>query len=172
MYLQIQEPTQRISKDSILVWRLSNSLGHGITILILGVLWYLSEMYDWKIWITYGLIVLIGLTVLSAIYSILFEPYYKHKTWRYEIDEEYVQLKRGHLIVEHIVIPMAKVEYVSTHQGPFLRKFRLYDVEIGTTTTNHTIPAIPAEQAIALREQIAIFAKVKDLDEIRMEQEL
>ncbi|OCA84770.1 PH domain-containing protein [Pradoshia sp. D12] len=172
MYLQIQEPTQRISKDSILVWRLSKTLGHGATILVAGVLWYLSEMYEWKTWITYTLIVLIGLTVLSAIYEILFEPYYKYKTWRYEIDEEYVQLKRGHFIVEHIVIPMAKVEYVSTHQGPFLRKYQLYDVEIGTTTTNHTIPAIPAEQAIALREQIAIFAKVKDRDEKGMEQEL
>lgn len=172
MFLQIQEPTQRISKDSIWVWRLSNTLGHGITLLILGVFWYLSEMYDWKTWITYGLIVIFGLTVFSALYSILFEPYYKYKTWRYEIDEEYIQLKHGHFIERYFVIPMTKVEYVSTHQGPLLRKYQLYDVEIGTTTTNHSIPAIPAEQAIALREQIAIFAKVKDIDEKGMEQEL
>ena len=172
MYLQIQEPKQRISKESIWVWRLSNMLEDAIILLVLGVLWYLSEMYDWKTWITYLLIILIGLTVLTGIYSIFFEPYYKYKTWRYEIDEEYVQLKRGHFIEKHIVIPMTKVEYVSTHQGPLLRKYQLYDVEIGTTTTNHTIPAIPAEQASALREQIAIFAKVKDIDENGMEQEL
>ena len=172
MYVEIQEPKQRISKDSIRVWRLSKTLGHAIALLVFGVLWYLSEMYGWKTWITYSLIALTGLTVLSSIYEILFEPYYKYKTWRYEIDEEYVQLKRGHFIEKHIVIPMTKVEYVSTHQGPLLRKYHLYDVEIGTTTTNHTIPAIPVEQASALREQIAIFAKVKDLDEKGTEQEL
>ena len=172
MYLQVQEPKQRISKDSIWVWRLSNILEEGIILIVLGGLWYLSEMYDWKKWITYLLIVLIGLTVITAIYTIFLGPYYKYKTWRYEIDEEYVQIKRGLFIEEHTVIPMTKVEYVSTHQGPLLRKYQLYDVEIGTTTTNHTIPAIPEEQAKVLRDQIAIFAKVKDLDEKEMEQEL
>lgn len=172
MYLPIQEPTQRIAKESILVWRLSNTIGHGITLLVLGILWYLSELYEWKTWITYVLIVLLGLTVLSAIYSILIEPYFQYKTWRYEIDEEYIQLKSGHFMVEHIVIPMTKVEYVSTYQGPLLRKYQLFDVEIGTTTTDHTIPAIPAEQARALREEVAIYAKVKDIDEKGVEQEL
>ena len=172
MYLQIQEPKQRISKDSIRVWRLSNIIEDVIILLVLGGLWYLADKYNWIMWITYLLIVLIGLTILTGFYSVLFEPYYKYKTWRYEIDEEYVQLKRGHFIEKHIVIPMTKVEYVSTHQGPLLRRYQLYDVEIGTTTTNHTIPAIPAEQARALREQIAIYAKVNDIDEKGMEQEL
>ena len=172
MYMQIQEPKQRISKESIRVWRLSNILEEATILIVLGGLWYLSELYDWKQWITYLLIVLIGLTIITAIYTIILGPYYKYKTWRYGIDEEYVQIKRGYFIEEYTVIPMTKVEYVSTHQGPLLRKYQLYDVEIGTTTTNHTIPAIPAEQAMALREQIAIFAKVKDSDEKGMEQEL
>ena len=73
----------------------------------------------------------------------------------------FAQLKYGRFKVRHIVIPMAKVEYVSTSQGPFLRKYGLFNVEIGTTTSDHTIPAIHRDEAYALREQISTYAKVK-----------
>ncbi|WP_455660376.1 PH domain-containing protein [Pradoshia sp.] len=161
MYLEIKEPTKRISADSIRVWRLSNLLGYGAALCLVGVSLYAAYAYDWKTWIT--TILTLGFTLLlaAAIWGVVVKPYYLQKTWRYEIDEQFAQLKYGHLKVRHIVIPMEKVEYVSTSQGPFLRKYGLFNVEIGTTTSDHTIPAIYQDEAKALRRQIATYAKVK-----------
>lgn len=161
MYLQIKEPTKRIAADSVRVWRISNLLGYGLAILVAGGILYAANYYDWKAWITIILAIGTVLLLAAAIWAIGIEPYYLQKTWRYEIDKEYAQLKYGRFIVKHIVIPMAKVEYVSTSQGPFLRKYGLFNVEIGTTTSDHTIPALNHDEAYALREQIATYAKVK-----------
>lgn len=165
MYINVEEPTQRISPYAVKVWRITNTIGHGVTLVVLGGLLAASLYFDWKVWIGWILYALLGLTVISAIYSILFEPYYLQKTWRYEIDETYIQLKHGSITQKHKLIPMSKVEFVMTNQGPFLRKYGLCNLEIGTVTSSHQIPAISKEEAVRLRAQIAELANIKDTDE-------
>lgn len=165
MYLQIEDPKQRISPKAVRVWQVTNTIGHSVALIILGVLLYLDFLFTWPGWIGYVLYGLIGLMVISAVYSIAIEPKYLQMTWRYEIDEEFIQLKHGRFTQTHVLIPMAKVEYVSTSQGPFLRKQGLYDVNIGAVNSSHTIPSIAKEEAISLRNQIAIFAKVEETED-------
>lgn len=165
MYINVKEPTQRISPYAVKVWRITNTLGHGITLAVLGGLLAASLYFDWKVWIGWILYALMGITALSAAYSILFEPYFLQKTWRYEIDELHIQLKHGSINQVHSLIPMTKVEYVTTNQGPFLRKYGLYNLQIGTVTSSHQIPAIPKDEAMQLRAQIAELANIKDTDE-------
>ncbi|KIL50979.1 PH domain-containing protein [Jeotgalibacillus campisalis] len=171
MYLHITEPSQKISSKIIGIWRVTNTIGHTIVLAILGALLYFSQTFQWVGWIDPLLYILIGLMIISAVFSIFIEPAFLQKSWRYEIDEEFVQLKHGRFNQYHTLIPMEKVEYVTTDQGPFLRKHDLYNVKIGTTTSSHTIPAIHKDEAIALRSQIAVFAKVKDTDAEREEKE-
>lgn len=59
---------------------------------------------------------------------------------------------------------MEKVEYVRIEQGPVLRRYDLYNLEVGTTTSNHKIPAIPSDIAQSLKVEIATFAKIKETD--------
>lgn len=164
MFLQIPEPTQRISTKSVQVWRIGEIIENGIALLILGILLYLHFTFDWKVWIGYILYGLIALTFVTGLYSIILKPYLMQKYWRYEISEEFIQLKYGHFKTTHKLIPMTKVEFVSIDQGPIMRKYDLYDVNIGSTTSSHTIPAIPKDKAVTLSNQIAVYAKVKDLD--------
>jgi membrane protein YdbS with pleckstrin-like domain len=164
MYIQIEEPTEKISTAAVKVWRISNSIGHGLALLISGVLFVCSEMFDWFGWISIVLYILGGIIVLSSIYSIIIEPIYLQRTWRYKIDQQFVQLKHGKWYEKHTLIPMEKVEYVRTEQGPILRRYALYNIEIGTTTSNHVIPAIPSEEAQKLKAEIAVYAKIQDTD--------
>jgi membrane protein YdbS with pleckstrin-like domain len=162
MYRDIEEPEHRISTSAVKVWRLSNTIGHGIAFFIIAVLLGLDHLFEWWNWIDW---VLYGLTViafLSAIYSIFIEPALLQRTWRYGVDEEYVQLKHGVLTRVHVLVPMTKVEYVKTNQGPLMRKFGMYNVEIGTMASSHSIPAVSEKEALALRAQIAQLAKIKD----------
>ncbi|MFS0781301.1 PH domain-containing protein [Bacillus sp. 1P06AnD] len=162
MYLDIPEPTRRISKKAVAVWRLTGTLSFILWTFALSALLFFDHTYHWYDWIGIIIYIAIAINSLFGVYEIVFKPYYLHKTWRYEINEEFIHLKNGHLIEENTLLPMTKVEYVSTSQGPFLRKYHLYNVNIGTTASIHTIPAIMEEEAIALTHQIARYAKVKD----------
>jgi uncharacterized protein len=164
MYIHIEEPTETISKDAVKVWRISNTIGHLTAIPIIAVLVVCTEMFGWYGWIGIVLYILGGIFVLSSIFSILIEPTYLQNTWRYRIDQQFVQMKRGKWQVQHTLIPMEKVEYVRTEQGPIMRRYGLYNLEIGTTASNHIIPAIPAEEAKQLKVKIAVFAKIQDED--------
>ncbi|MFP5115324.1 PH domain-containing protein [Bacillaceae bacterium C204] len=164
MYIPIEEPTDKISIDAVKMWRISNSMGHGIAFLIIAVLIVCTEKFDWYGWIGIVLYILGGIGVLSALFSILIEPVYLQRTWRYKIDQKFVQLKHGKWQVQHTLIPMEKVEYVRTEQGPIMRRYDLYKIEIGTTTSSHVIPAIPAEAAKHLKAEIATYAKIQDIN--------
>jgi uncharacterized protein len=164
LYETIQEPTEKISKEAIHVWRISNIIGHFIFLVIITVLIVLDANYDWYNWVIYVLWALGGLGIISAIWNIGLEPVLLQKYWRYGIDEEYVQLKHGRWNMTHQVIPMTKVQYVSLEQGPILRKYGLYTISIGTMASSHEIPGIPEVQAKALRDKIASLAKIKEVE--------
>ncbi|MFD1032598.1 PH domain-containing protein [Metaplanococcus flavidus] len=160
----LKEPERQISTKIIQIWRMTNTIGHGSFLLGFGALLTASHLWDWYNWVNITLYVLIGITILSAIFSIWIEPVFIQRTWRYDVDENFIQLKHGRWNVEHKIIPMAKIEYVMTDQGPFLRKAGLYSLKIGTTASSHTIPAIPQEEALKLRSLIASYANVKEDD--------
>jgi uncharacterized protein len=164
MYLNIEEPTEKISIDAVKVWRITNTLGHLLALIIISILVVCSNMFGWFEWINIVLYILGSLAILSAVFSILIEPIYLQRTWRYQIDQQFVQIKHGKWQVKHTLIPMEKVEYVRSEQGPLMRMFNLYKIEIGTTTSNHVIPGIPSEEAKLLKAQIATYAKIQDSD--------
>ncbi|MBM7605145.1 membrane protein YdbS with pleckstrin-like domain [Metabacillus crassostreae] len=164
MYIEIDEPTEQISKYAVKVWRTSNTIGHTLTLIIIAILILCTMKFDWYEWIGIVLYALGGIIVISAVFSILIEPAYLQQTWRYKVDPQFIQLKHGKWQVVHTLIPMEKVEYVRTEQGPLMRRYQLYNVEIGTTASSHVIPAIPAKTARNLKFQIAAWAKLQDQD--------
>ncbi|MGM0836986.1 MAG: PH domain-containing protein [Bacillota bacterium] len=162
MYIHIEEPTEKISTNAITIWRISNTIGHAVALLITAILIFCADQFDWYRWVEITLYFIGGFLSFSAIYSILIGPTLTQRYWRYKIDEQFVQLKNGKWNENHTLIPMEKVEYVRTEQGPILRRYGLYNIIVGTTTSNHTLPAIPIEVAMKLKAQIATFAKIKD----------
>jgi uncharacterized protein len=162
MYINIEEPKERISADVVKVWRISNSLEHVSALIVLAILILCANKFGWYEWIGIVLYIAAGVYFLYAIFSIFIQPAYIQATWRYQIDQQFIQLKHGKWQIKHTLIPMEKVEYVRTEQGPVMRKYGLFNIEIGTTTSNHVIPAIPSHEALELKALIATYAKIKD----------
>lgn len=164
MYKNIEEPKRKISPYAINVWRITNTIGHTIFLLILVVLLIMDSHFAWYGWISYILWGLLGFTIISAVWSIVFEPTLLQKYWRYGLNKEFVQLKHGRWNLAHQVIPMTKIQYVSLQQGPILRKYGLSSISIGTMASTHEIPAIQEDEAKAIRNEIAELAKVKEVE--------
>ncbi|MGN7312312.1 PH domain-containing protein [Alkalicoccobacillus gibsonii] len=160
MNQNIQKPDQKISEKAASVWRISSAITHAITLLILGIVIFLHHYYEWVEWIGYVVYVVVAIDLLYALYKIVIYPIYMQRTWRYRVDEEYIQMKYGVIDQEHVLVPMVKVLHVSTNQGPILRRYGLSTITIGTTASSHEIPALPNEEAEDLREKIAVLAKV------------
>ncbi|TRZ36337.1 hypothetical protein CEQ21_12320 [Niallia circulans] len=164
MYSKIEEPKKSISEKAMKVWRISETIINVGILIVLCVLYYLDGYFEWKYWIGWIILGLIGLTVLSAIWEIIMEPSLKQKYWRYDVDEEFIQLKSGIWKKKHQLIPMTKVQSVELVQGPLLRKYKLYSISVGTMGSSHQIPAIPEVEALELRNQIAHYAKIKEVE--------
>lgn len=157
-------PQRSLSKDVLKVWRINEAIEHGVGFILLGVLLYLDYRFAWKVWIGWILLGLTGIAVLSAVWS-LFSPAWRYANWRYDVDEEFLQLKSGVLFEKHELVPMTKIQSVATEQGPLLRKYRLYSVSVETMGSSHTIPGLSKELATKLRGQIAQYAKIKEVEQ-------
>lgn len=164
MQVNIKEPQNRVSQNAIRVWIISEAIQNIIGFAVLGLLFYLDDRFSWKEWIGWILIILLAISIPAAIWSFI-SPYIRYKSWRYDVDEEYVQLKSGVWQEKHLLIPMTKIQSVETVQGPLMRKYGLYSVSMGTMGSSHVILALPKEEAVSLRNKIAKLAKVKEEDE-------
>lgn len=160
---QISFPEKTLSKNAVKVWLINEAIANGIGLLILAVLLYLDFRFAWQVWIGW---VLIAITALQAVGMVWFfiHPFLAFKSWRYGVTEEFLQLKSGVLIEKYEMIPMTKIQSVATEQGPLLRKYGLHSVSVTTMGSTHTIPALPQEIAGELRNSIARYAKLKEVD--------
>ncbi|WP_416150414.1 PH domain-containing protein [Salipaludibacillus sp. HK11] len=164
MYSQIDAPQKRLSKNSVKIWMINEFFINVVGFVVLGVLFYLDYLYSWKVWIGWLLIAITVYSVLSAIWGIFIKPSLLYKNWRYDVGEEFLQLKSGAFIEEHHLVPMTKIQSVSTNQGPILRKYGLYSLSIQTMGSSHAIPNLPEDIAFDVRDQIAHYAKIEELE--------
>lgn len=160
MIQKIPEPQKKISKKAINVWRITDLIQNLVGLIILGGLLFSFYYFDWIDWIGIVLYVLIGIILVFMIYELTIHPVLLQKTWRYDIDENYIQLKHGFINKRSLIIPMSRVEYVNTNQGPILRHYDLSVLKIGTITSENKIPAIPVEEAQEIRELIIHLAEL------------
>ncbi|PAE96722.1 PH domain-containing protein [Shouchella clausii] len=163
MSIPINAPQKRLSKDAIKVWLISDAIGNMIVLIILGILFYLDDRFLWKEWVGWLLIGATVLTIIGWIWSVI-RPFLLYKHWRYDVDEAYLQLKSGALKETDELVPMTKIQSVATEQGPLLRKYGLCSVSVETMGSSHTIPALPKEAAVELRNQIAQYARIKEVE--------
>ena len=160
----LPELMHSISKRSIHIWRTSNLITD-ILILILCIgLLITSYSFHWYQWIIITLWIVIPIIPLGMIWSVAMEPKWKYTYWTYGFNEHYVRFQHGRLFSKQVVIPMSKIQFVETEQGPLLRSNNVETITIGTMGTPHKIPMLAREDAHILKEHIATYAQVKEVD--------
>lgn len=164
MEVMMEPPLQRLSKDSIKVWVWKEVIENIVGSAVLVLLFILDRLFSWPVWAGWILYGLVGLTAAGMIWAV-FRIYLLHKHWRYGMNADFLYIKSGALKEEYKVIPMTKVQSVSTSEGPLLKKYDLSSVEVSTIGRMHVIPALPKADAQKLRRQIALYSNVEVEDE-------
>ncbi|RIJ67863.1 hypothetical protein CW357_09750 [Rummeliibacillus sp. TYF005] len=161
----IEQPKTKLPEKAKMAWRISNIISNIIIFAILLTLYFVAEHFNWWHWLQWLLLILVIIEIIYALWDVTLSPYLTQKYWRYDIDEEFIKIKNGKLFKVNELIPMTKVQSVLLEQGPILRRFGLYNIEVHTMGSMHEIPGIPEDLAYILRDQIAIFAKIKEVSE-------
>ncbi|WP_059105164.1 PH domain-containing protein [Shouchella shacheensis] len=156
-----KEPSQRLPKKAIQVWRIQNSfdtLFFALFPVAYGLLGYFffENLPSWILWGLIGVVLLYGLA------RIVIWPQIQWYRFRYEVLDEEIDIRQGVVIVRRTLIPMVRVQHVDTEQGPILRRYKMAAVSITSAATTHSIPTLFLEDADALRDQIAELASVNE----------
>ena len=103
--------------------------------------------------------------LVAVVFAVLWlwpVPEIRYRRWRWEVTELEVRLQHGLIVIERTVIPMVRIQHVDTSQGPIMQAFGLSEVKVSTAAGAHAIPALADEDAGALRDKIAVLARVRD----------
>ncbi|SFL43507.1 hypothetical protein SAMN04487943_101535 [Gracilibacillus orientalis] len=143
---------------------ISETIGNVIGFIVLVVLFWLDNYFEWPTWAFWILFGLLVFNIVGTIWGFI-EPKYLYRSWRYQIDKEFLQLSYGVLKKEWTTIPMSKIQSVSTSQGPIMRKYQIRSIKVETMGSSHVIPGLEEQIASEWRAQIAELAKLKEVDE-------
>lgn len=143
---------------------ISDTISNLVGLLVVGVLFWLNHYFSWPTWAFWIVTFLLVFTILGFIWSWI-EPGLMYRSWSYQYDENYLQLSFGILKKQWITIPMTKIQAVSTIQGPIMQRFNTRSIKVETMGSAHTIPALEEAIALQLREDLAEYAMLKEVDE-------
>ncbi|WZY01465.1 PH domain-containing protein [Bacillus sp. FSL W7-1360] len=157
------EPSLRLPKKVIRVWRLQNLLNTLFWLLIPVVYelvrrFIFTNFYEWITW------VLLALVVLDLIINVIIWPPIRWRRFRYEVYDDEIDIREGVLVVTRTLVPMVRVQHVDTVQGPILRKHDMSVVSITSAAETHEIPGLDVADADQVRDQIAKLAAVTEDD--------
>ena len=167
-------PEYRLDKRIIRVWRISAVLNVALWSLLslgcIGALWLVGTMQ-----IDSGLatavpalgiafLVLTALAVLMAILFVGIMPKLRHLRWRYQVNSEEIDILKGIIWRERIIVPLVRVQNVDTKQGPLMRANGLASFTVATAAGEHEIPGLAYEEADALRDRVAHLARLAQED--------
>jgi membrane protein YdbS with pleckstrin-like domain len=139
------------------VWRINSLILTAImSVVLFGVfipLWLLVHIS-----ILWGLIPAVIL-VLRLVLNFGVYPVIRYARWRYEVKDDEVEIRKGLFFISHAIVPIVRVQFTDTSQGPIMRMFGLAEVTITTAGGAQGIPGLRLEDADALRDRVAEIAK-------------
>ncbi|WP_088043695.1 PH domain-containing protein [Bacillus sp. EAC] len=155
------DPSQRPSPKMRSVWRITSLLS-SISLVALPIIYYfLMRYFSFP---TLFIIVLSVGVIGLILFTTLFLPSLKMKYTAYEIYENELEIQKGMFVIKRIIIPMVRVQHVTTEVGPLLRRYGLSTVNISTAATTHKIEGLEHHIAENLRDKIVYLARISDDD--------
>ncbi|MDR0500550.1 MAG: PH domain-containing protein [Coriobacteriales bacterium] len=104
------------------------------------------------------------LAVLLLVIFVVVAPRLRWMRWSFEVGEEEIDILRGIIWRTRIIIPLIRVQNVDTKQGPVMRANGLASFTVATAAGEHEIPGLPIAEADALRDHVAVLARIAQED--------
>lgn len=166
----ITEPTQTISPKVISVWRFQYMKSHISILLILCTLLFVAHYFHWYTWIILALYVVTAAIFIKMIYKLTIYPQLLQKSWRYQIDKDYIQISYGVFHLRRTMVPMQKIQKVHINEPSLLKRIGLANIDLQTSTTVIQIPAITLNEAEYIQKAINELSTIHVMDNKNIEE--
>jgi membrane protein YdbS with pleckstrin-like domain len=166
-------PTRKLDKRITRVWRLSaviNVIVWGLLCLIpLAAVWLAfagGGSSDRAVASVMGIVTLavLALFVILFVVFVVIVPKVRWIQWSFEVLDEEIDIHKGIFWKNRIIIPLIRVQNVDTKQGPIMRANGLASFTVSTAAGAHEIPGLDVAEADALRDHVAILARIAQED--------
>ena len=106
-----------------------------------------------------------GILVILAIYFIA-APQVFYRRYRYRIDDEKAEIRRGVIVISHTLVPIERIHQVQVAKGPINRMFGLANVNITTAGGTAVLEYLDIETAesVATKLNECVVGLLKDRD--------
>ena len=148
------EPSQTLAPAARKLWRLEGGVGT-LVALVPAILVQVLAAGMWALlaWVALA---------LFALFTIVLVPEVRWRRWRWEVREHEIDLRHGTWEVIRTLVPMARVQHVTTRRDPFQQALDLATVVVHTAAGANEIPALTVAEAARVRDRIAELARTPD----------
>lgn len=141
--MEFQKPDERFIKCMMT----SSFILIAVTVVIEGVVLYFTLTSGlaliWKILICGAC----GIWLVLALADPLFLNRLEYRQWGYYITDDRVVIRHGVHWVSETVVPVIRIQDITTKQGPVMKLYGLYKVEINLASGTYEIPGLTEETA-------------------------
>ena len=148
------EPSRRLSREALWVWRGEQVLGWGIAIVVALAI---AAQLDGALAVLVAVLPVVGLVVGTALV-----PPLLWRRWRWEVRPDAIDIRHGAFTIRRTLVPMHRVQHVDTRRNPVEQALELATVVVHTAAGSHTIPLLRVRDAAEVRDRIAELARTAD----------
>lgn len=119
-------------------WRASAGSVMTFLICTLGLICYLASAYI----VVVSCLALGALVVIMTVIDLIWLIPLRARHFRYSLTGRGVEIRSGRYIQRRLLIPYHQVLYTNVRRGPFLRRYGLESLQIGTLGERFTVPGL------------------------------
>ena len=145
-------------------WRLTRLITAGVFFaLLIAAYWILWLMGMPKPGAYIALGILGALTLLFLVMAFAF-PAIEYRQWGYRIEEDKVTIRHGIFWIHTQVIPIIRIQNVTTRQGPIDRHYGLCSVELALASGTFDIRGLKKEDADDISQKLSahLYKRVQE----------
>lgn len=120
------------------------------TAVLWGILFVLYHFFGKSLVISVCIITAAALLLLNLIIG----PLLGHKYYKYNINDEYIDIVDGYLFVQRQIVPIERIHKLEMNVGPFARMFGLADITITTAGGDVLISYIESHRAEEIADKL------------------
>ena len=166
-------PTRKLDRRITRVWRLSAIINvvFWSLLILLPIIFALAAITSSgtggsseTLALSIVLFILMILAIAFFVVFVVIVPKIRWIQWSFEVYDQEIDIHKGIFWKKRIIIPLIRVQNVDTRQGPIMRANGLASFTVATAAGEHEIPGLLVEEADALRDHVAILARIAQED--------
>jgi uncharacterized protein len=154
------EPDQRLAPAARTIWTLEQLVSGIVAVLVAVIAGRILRDQDgalhtigrWLPWVA----------VAGALAATAIVPTLRLRRWRWRLDDDELDLRRGAITEVRTIVPVARIQHVDIKRTVWSQVFGVAAVVVHTAAGTTEIPALPESVAAQVRDRLAGLLRTPD----------